>query len=165
MMTALLLGALYWASLVGYLTSASVVFFFVGINWCKIETKYGHYPQKVVAVLYVANSLALYVLFQVPFLVVFVVDALQVAGVYMGTYFQCIGLTGGIATGKSTVSGILAENNFDIIDTDKISKEVSLFTGDTCVLVCVCSWTRTRTTRMRWCGRSAPRCSTRRRAG
>ncbi len=125
-MTELISGLLYWATLIGYLTSASVLFFFVGINWCKIETKYGHYPQKVVAVLYLANSLVLYLGFQVPFLVVFVVDALQVAGVYVGTHFQCIGLTGGIATGKSTVSGILAENNFDIIDTDKISKEVSI---------------------------------------
>jgi hypothetical protein len=126
MMTELISGLLYWATLIGYLTSASVLFFFVGINWCKIETKYGHYPQKVVAVLYLANSLVLYLGFQVPFLVVLVVDALQVAGVYVGTHFQCIGLTGGIATGKSTVSGILAENNFDIIDTDKISKEVSI---------------------------------------
>jgi dephospho-CoA kinase len=42
----------------------------------------------------------------------------------MGTHFQCIGLTGGIATGKSTVSNILADNGFDIIDTDKISKEI-----------------------------------------
>ena len=40
----------------------------------------------------------------------------------MGTHFQIIGLTGGIATGKSTVSQILAEAGFDIIDLDKISR-------------------------------------------
>jgi len=45
----------------------------------------------------------------------------------MGTGFQCIGLTGGIATGKSSVSSILEENNFDIVDSDKISREVSLY--------------------------------------
>ena len=49
--------------------------------------------------------------------------------VYFGTCFQCIGLTGGIATGKSSVSQILEENNFSIIDCDKISREVSTFVG------------------------------------
>jgi hypothetical protein len=50
----------------------------------------------------------------------------MISGVYMGTHFSCIGLTGGIATGKSTVSTILQDNGFDIIDADKISREVSL---------------------------------------
>lgn len=45
---------------------------------------------------------------------------------YFGSKLQVIGLTGGIATGKSTVSTILAENGFDIIDADKISREVIL---------------------------------------
>lgn len=35
-----------------------------------------------------------------------------------------IGLTGGIATGKSTVSKILSKKGFSIIDADNISKEV-----------------------------------------
>ena len=116
----------YWVSLIAYLSTVSVVFFFIGINWYKNETKYRHSPQKFIAVVYIVNSMILYMIFEVPFLVLFILDALQLAGVYMGTYFQCIGLTGGIATGKSTVSGILAENGFDIIDTDKISKEVSV---------------------------------------
>jgi dephospho-CoA kinase len=38
-----------------------------------------------------------------------------------------IGLTGGVATGKSSVSTVLEENGFEIIDADKISREVSLF--------------------------------------
>ncbi|TNV77611.1 hypothetical protein FGO68_gene3810 [Halteria grandinella] len=42
----------------------------------------------------------------------------------MGTNFQCVGLTGGIACGKSTVSGLLAEHGFDIIDADQISREL-----------------------------------------
>lgn len=37
---------------------------------------------------------------------------------------QIIGLTGGIGTGKSTVSKFLAEKNFAIVDADKISREV-----------------------------------------
>lgn len=32
-----------------------------------------------------------------------------------------VGLTGGIATGKSTVSAIFQENNIPIIDADKIA--------------------------------------------
>ena len=36
---------------------------------------------------------------------------------------QFIGLTGGISTGKSTVSNILKENGFEIIDADKISRD------------------------------------------
>jgi dephospho-CoA kinase len=35
-----------------------------------------------------------------------------------------IGLTGGIATGKSTVSGLLLEKDYKIIDADIISREV-----------------------------------------
>ena len=66
----------------------------------------------------------MYYLLSVPFWLQFVINSLHIGGVYMGTHFQCIGLTGGIATGKSTVSNILADNGFDIIDTDKISKEI-----------------------------------------
>ena len=35
-----------------------------------------------------------------------------------------LGITGGIATGKTAVSNILKEMNFEIIDTDIISREV-----------------------------------------
>ncbi|AFS78005.1 dephospho-CoA kinase CoaE [Gottschalkia acidurici 9a] len=37
---------------------------------------------------------------------------------------KVIGLTGGIATGKSTVSNILKEKGFKIIDADKIAREI-----------------------------------------
>jgi Dephospho-CoA kinase len=69
-------------------------------------------------VLYIANFLALYYLFGVPVWLQFILKSLFMLGIYMGTHFQCIGLTGGIATGKSTVSGLLQDNGFDIIDTD-----------------------------------------------
>jgi len=35
-----------------------------------------------------------------------------------------IGLTGGIATGKSTVSSILKEKNIDVVDADLLAREV-----------------------------------------
>ena len=36
-----------------------------------------------------------------------------------------IGLTGGIASGKSTVSKYLAEKGFKVYDADKIAKDIS----------------------------------------
>ena len=71
------------------------------------------------------NFIVLYYGFGVPFLIQLLINILEVLGVYFGSQFQIIGLTGGIATGKSTVSKILEENGFDIIDADKISREVS----------------------------------------
>jgi dephospho-CoA kinase len=37
---------------------------------------------------------------------------------------KVIGLTGGIASGKSTVGRMLSEQNFQVIDTDKLAREV-----------------------------------------
>ncbi|MEA3385026.1 MAG: dephospho-CoA kinase [Thermodesulfobacteriota bacterium] len=37
---------------------------------------------------------------------------------------KVIGLTGGIASGKSTVGMMLSEQNFPVIDTDKLAREV-----------------------------------------
>jgi len=37
---------------------------------------------------------------------------------------KVIGLTGGIASGKSTVGRMLSEQNFPVIDTDKLAREV-----------------------------------------
>ncbi len=41
---------------------------------------------------------------------------------WFGTRLNIIGLTGGIACGKSTVSEILKENNVEIIDADLIAR-------------------------------------------
>ena len=38
-----------------------------------------------------------------------------------------IGLTGGIASGKSTVSKYLAEKGFKVYDADKIAKDIYSF--------------------------------------
>lgn len=42
------------------------------------------------------------------------------------TLYSCksVGLTGGIATGKSTVSNVIKEKNYMVIDADKIAREV-----------------------------------------
>ena len=102
-----------------------MLFFFFGINWQTVETKYKHSPMKALAVLYICNFIGLNAIFTSPIWFQFVLGVLHMVCVYFGTCFQCIGLTGGIATGKSSVSQILEENNFSIIDCDKISREVS----------------------------------------
>lgn len=38
--------------------------------------------------------------------------------------YKIIGLTGGIATGKSTVTNIIRENGYKVIDADKIAKDI-----------------------------------------
>lgn len=116
---------IYWLLLISYLTAISLAFFFTGVNWYRIDTKYKHSPQKFVVVAYILNFLVQTYAFSVPIWVQFIMNVFYIAGVVMGTNFQCIGLTGGIACGKSTVSNILAENGMDIIDADKISKDVS----------------------------------------
>ena len=102
-----------------------MLFFFFGINWQTVETKYKHSPMKALAVLYIVNFIMVNALFTSPVWFQFILGVLHMVCVYFGTYFQCIGLTGGIATGKSTVVQMLEENNFYVIDSDKISKEVS----------------------------------------
>jgi hypothetical protein len=98
---------------------------FFGINWHKVESRYQRSPQLLLVLIYTVNFLVLYFVFSIPFLIQLIINILEIAGIFVGTQFQLIGLTGGIATGKSTVAGILAENGFDIIDSDKISREVN----------------------------------------
>ena len=109
-----------------YLLAMSFLFFYLGITWLRIDTKYKQLPHKWVVLVYAVNMLIINTVFDVPILVQFILYCLQMGGVYMGTNFQCVGLTGGIACGKSTVSELLAENGFDIIDADQISREVSI---------------------------------------
>ena len=37
---------------------------------------------------------------------------------------KCIGLTGGVATGKSTVAGIIKDLGFQVFDADKLSRDI-----------------------------------------
>jgi len=46
---------------------------------------------------------------------------------------KIIGLTGGIGTGKSTVSDYLIENGFEVLDADKISREIVMPGSDTLI--------------------------------
>ena len=60
-----------------------------------------------------------------PFLLRLLLHSLSFACLYLGTKFTVIGLTGGIACGKSTLSGILKTfSQFSIVDADKIAHEI-----------------------------------------
>jgi dephospho-CoA kinase len=67
------------------------------------------------------NVFMMQYIFQVPFFLHLLFNIFLIICIFLGSKLQIIGLTGGIATGKSTVSEILSQNNFDIIDADKIS--------------------------------------------
>jgi hypothetical protein len=109
---------LLWLLFTVHLVAMSFVFFYLGISWNRIDTKLKQLPHKWVVLVYALNMILINTVFDVPILVQFIIYSLQMGGVYTGTFFQCIGLTGGIACGKSTVSGLLAENGFEIIDAD-----------------------------------------------
>ena len=78
---------MYWLALVAYLSVGSVVFFFAGINWYRLEGRYEYSPQKTIAIMYAINAFILWFIFGVPFLAILILDALQLAGAFMGTYF------------------------------------------------------------------------------
>lgn len=120
------MAVIYLLILAVYFSGISMGMSFVGMNWHTFSYKYKQPPQRLVILLYVLNFLVMTYAFQVPFLVQFFLNIFIMLALYVGSKLQIIGLTGGIATGKSTVSKILSENGFDIIDADQISKEVSL---------------------------------------
>ena len=53
-----------------------------------------------------------------------VFHGLSIASLFLGTRMSVIGLTGGIACGKSTVVDILKDMQFKIIDCDKIAHDL-----------------------------------------
>jgi hypothetical protein len=64
------------------------VYFFFGINWQTVETKYRYTPMKILAVLYIANYILINIFTsETPFWFLFLVGVIHVASVYFGTYF------------------------------------------------------------------------------
>ena len=121
---------IYWLFLAGYFSSLCALMGFIGINWKTLAYKYKYNPQRVIIVVYVLNFFVLMLLFRLPFTIQLIFNTLLIGALYLGTQFQVIGLTGGIATGKSTVSAVLADNGFGVICADKISKNVCMHSYD-----------------------------------
>ena len=62
-----------------------------------------------------------------PFVGTTLLNMAGMCSMYLGLRFKVIGLTGGIASGKSTVSRLLSENGYKIIDADAISHQMRKF--------------------------------------
>ena len=62
--------------------------------------------------------------FHIPLGYNILINVCALISFYLGIKLQVIGLTGGIACGKTTVSNILKENGYTIIDCDQISKDL-----------------------------------------
>mmetsp|Transcript_19177 Transcript_19177/g.13775 ORF Transcript_19177/g.13775 Transcript_19177/m.13775 type:complete len:118 (+) Transcript_19177:53-406(+) len=60
--------------------------------------------------------------YEVSLVIQFMLGVFLCACVWLGSRMCVIGLTGGIACGKSTVADILTQANCHIIDSDKISR-------------------------------------------
>lgn len=52
-----------WLSLISSQSAVGMLFFFFGINWQTVETKYRHSPMKALAVLYIVNFIMVNALF------------------------------------------------------------------------------------------------------
>ena len=98
--------------------SSICVFFMVGLL-----SKRNSILQKksILSLIFMANIMVPQFVFQIPFIGTTIINLLGFGAFYLGIKFRVIGLTGGIASGKSTVSKILKENGFKIIDADTIS--------------------------------------------
>jgi len=114
----------YWLTLSGYLLFTALGLFYLGIRWQKLYQKMS--PQFLVFVVYLLNFFTLIYGFGVPFYLHILVNVALISCVYFGSQFQVIGLTGGIATGKSTVAKILGEQGFTVLDADQLYRDVRI---------------------------------------
>ena len=98
--------------------------FLIGIRWNYCADKLKWNPKVILTVVYGINFCTLGFAFKIAFLYQFLISFYLVTCVFVGVKMQIIGLTGGIATGKSTVSKMLGDEGFAMIDADKINHDV-----------------------------------------
>lgn len=106
-----------------YMSFPCILMFMHGALWFKIGNKYNN--QYVTTGVFATHYIIMIFLIQIPFLITMLSNVCLLCSLFLGNKFQVIGLTGGIATGKSTVSEMFAKAGFSVIDADKISKEIS----------------------------------------
>jgi hypothetical protein len=97
---------------------ATVAWLMFGVMTLKISKKYR--IVSFVAAWFLSNWLYKNV-FGVGFLPVWLANLINVNAYFLGTRLCVIGLTGGIACGKTAVCEILKSNGFKIVDADLIS--------------------------------------------
>lgn len=101
--------------------------FYVGLRWHAITHKHQRSTRTVVTILFGVHYMVMVFGLRISFVLSLLSNSILLAGIFLGNKFQVIGITGGIATGKSTVSSMMETAGFTIIDADKISKDVSQF--------------------------------------
>ena len=99
---------IYYLSLTIYLCTVSLFMTYFGIIWNKYETKYKRNPKILLILVYILSMIILNFGFDLQLIPHFLFNIFIMGGVFFGTKMQIIGLTGGIATGKSTISSILS---------------------------------------------------------
>jgi len=101
-----------------YITASIVAFFVIGL----FSRKYKILTSKpLLTLIFAVNFLLQSVGFYLPLVGSLVINLISIGAFWLGIKIKVIGLTGGIASGKSTVSKILREEGFTIIDADEIS--------------------------------------------
>jgi len=100
--------------------------FIIGLNWKKLIHKYRFpiYPQFLYIIMFTFNLLYSPKMFDVGFAPQMILNILIASLGYLGIKLQMVGLTGGIACGKSTVSDLLREEKAHIIDADKVVHKI-----------------------------------------
>ena len=100
-------------------------FAYIGMMWPKIVKKWNRNPKNIIQIAFGLHYLFLLLIMKVPFYYVFLTSATLLMSTWVGFKLQCIGLTGTIASGKSTVANLFKHYKFPIIDADEISKEIA----------------------------------------
>ncbi len=118
------MGVIYWLLVCVYCLFLLIATLFIGLNWNKIQFKWKQSPQTWVVLVYTFNFIFQVYVFGLPFVFHLLFNIILLIAVYFGVNMQMIGLTGGIGTGKSTVTSLLSKEGFNIIDSDKICRDV-----------------------------------------
>ena len=104
-----------------YVVVSFLIFAGLGIA---IKKKYVTLKRWSISILFGAQYLLFTLLFKVPLYANILLNVISCIGFFLGIKMQVIGLTGGIACGKSTVCDLLRSEGFTIIDCDQISRDL-----------------------------------------
>ena len=112
---------LYYSLIVLYVVFSFLMFAGLGMA---IKKKYIDLKRWSISILFGAQYFLFTLLFKVPLYANILLNIVSCIGFFFGIKMQVIGLTGGIACGKSTVCDLLRNQGFTIIDCDQISRDL-----------------------------------------
>ena len=98
-----------------------LIFFFAGI----LSKKFGSLKGRTFfGIMFLINTLVPTYAFGTTVFTIIALNVVSIMSLWAGLKVPVIGLTGGIACGKSTVSNIFKREGYTIIDADEISHEL-----------------------------------------